>query len=736
MIDDRILKDHNLTRDEFKLIVKLVGREPNLTELGIFSVMWSEHCGYKSSRVHLKKLPTKGPAVIQGPGENAGVLDIGDGLAVVFKIESHNHPSFIEPYQGAATGVGGILRDIFTMGARPIAVMDSLRFGPPDQPKNRSIMEGVVSGIAGYGNSFGVPTVGGEVYFDAGYAQNPLVNVFCLGLVQKDKIFYAKTEGVGNAVLYVGAKTGRDGIHGATMASAEFGKETEHKRPNVQVGDPFKEKLLLEACLEAMEPGLIVGIQDMGAAGLTCSTSEMAAKSGTGIEVDLDLVPQREAGMTPYEIMLSESQERMLMVARPERVADVQAIFAKWDLDAVVIGKVVEGGRLKVRFHGDEVIDLPVDAIVNLCPAYKRPSVKPKPAKAAGKGAPVSLPDNFSKAFLKLLASPTIADKEWIFRQYDHMVQTNTAFLPGADAAVLRLKGSRRALAASLDGNSLHTRLDPKTGGAAAVAEACRNLACVGARPIGVTNCLNFGNPEKPEVMGQFEAVIEGMIEACKAFTIPVTGGNVSFYNDTEGTSINPTPVLGVVGIIEDIDKAVRPGFKAAGDVVVLLGETKDEIGGSEYLKSVHGREDGPAPRLDLAVEKKVQKLCLEAAGLGLLQSAHDLSEGGLAVALAESCFHGRKGLGCVVDLEAGLRPDALLFGESQSRIAVSLRPADLDRLLELARERKVRAAAIGKVYGESIVLSQAGKKLVDVTVREAFKAWKNAIPDLFKIHA
>ena len=736
MIDDRILKDHNLTRDEFKLIVKLVGREPNLTELGIFSVMWSEHCGYKSSRVHLKKLPTKGPAVIQGPGENAGVLDIGDGLAVVFKIESHNHPSFIEPYQGAATGVGGILRDIFTMGARPIAVMDSLRFGPPDQPKNRSIMEGVVSGIAGYGNSFGVPTVGGEVYFDAGYAQNPLVNVFCLGLVQKDKIFYAKTEGVGNAVLYVGAKTGRDGIHGATMASAEFGKETEHKRPNVQVGDPFKEKLLLEACLEAMEPGLIVGIQDMGAAGLTCSTSEMAAKSGTGIEVDLDLVPQREAGMTPYEIMLSESQERMLMVARPERVADVQAIFAKWDLDAVVIGKVVEGGRFKVRFHGDEVIDLPVDAIVNLCPAYKRPSVKPKPAKAAGKGAPVSLPDNFSKAFLKLLASPTIADKEWIFRQYDHMVQTNTAFLPGADAAVLRLKGSRRALAASLDGNSLHTRLDPKTGGAAAVAEACRNLACVGARPIGVTNCLNFGNPEKPEVMGQFEAVIEGMIEACKAFTIPVTGGNVSFYNDTEGTSINPTPVLGVVGIIEDIDKAVRPGFKAAGDVVVLLGETKDEIGGSEYLKSVHGREDGPAPRLDLAVEKKVQKLCLEAAGLGLLQSAHDLSEGGLAVALAESCFHGRKGLGCVVDLEAGLRPDALLFGESQSRIAVSLRPADLDRLLELARERKVRAAAIGKVYGESIVLSQAGKKLVDVTVREAFKAWKNAIPDLFKIHA
>jgi phosphoribosylformylglycinamidine synthase II len=736
MIDDRTLSDHNLTRDEYKLIVKLVGREPNLTELGIFSVMWSEHCGYKSSRVHLKKLPTRGPAVIQGPGENAGILDIGDGLAVVFKIESHNHPSFIEPYQGAATGVGGILRDIFTMGARPIAVMDSLRFGPPDQPRNRAIMEGVVSGIAGYGNSFGVPTVGGEVSFDAGYALNPLVNVFCLGLAAKDKIFYAKTEGVGNAVLYVGAKTGRDGIHGATMASAEFGKETEHKRPNVQVGDPFKEKLLLEACLEAMERGLIVGIQDMGAAGLTCSTSEMAAKSATGIEIDLDLVPQREAGMSPYEIMLSESQERMLMVARPERVPDVQAIFAKWDLDAVVIGRVVPGGRLKVRFRGEDVIDLPVDAIVNLCPAYKRPRLKPRPARSAGKGAPVPLPDNFNKAFLKLLASPTIADKEWVFRQYDHMVQTNTAFLPGADAAVLRLKGSRRALAATLDGNSLHCRLDPRTGGAAAVAEACRNLACVGARPIGVTNCLNFGNPEKPKVMGQFEAVIEGMAEACRAFAIPVTGGNVSFYNDTEGVSINPTPVLGVVGLIEDVAKAVSPGFKAAGDIVVLLGETRDEIGGSEYLKVVLGREDGPAPRLDLALEKKVQELCLAAGERGLLQSAHDPSEGGLAVALAESCFLGAKGLGCVVDLTGGLRPDALLFGESHSRIVVSVRPDDLDPLLELAGERKVKAAPIGKVYGESIVIGLGGRKLVDSPVREAFQAWKNAIPNLFRIHA
>jgi len=734
MIDKKTLDQHGLTEDEYGLIVGLIGREPNLTELGIFSVMWSEHCGYKSSRVHLKKLPTEGKLVVQGPGENAGILDIGDGQVIVFKIESHNHPSFIEPYQGAATGVGGILRDIFTMGARPIAVLDSLRFGPPDDPKNRSVMEGVVSGIAGYGNSIGVPTVGGEVYFNSCYNLNPLVNVFCLGLADKDKIFYAKAEGAGNKVLYVGAKTGRDGIHGATMASAEFGKETEHKRPNVQVGDPFKEKLLLEACLEVMDRGLIVGIQDMGAAGLTCSTTEMAAKGGMGIVVDLDKVPQREAGMTPYEILLSESQERMLIVAAPEKVAAVQEVFAKWDLDAPVIGQVVEGGRARISFKGKVVVDIPVDAVVNLCPAYTRPSRAPAVPAGATALPPLLLPLDYNEIFLQLLSSPTIADKEWVFRQYDHMVQVNTAFLPGADAALLRIKGSRKALAVSLDGNSLYARLDPKTGAKIAVAEACRNLACVGARPIGVTNCLNFGNPEKPEVMWQFEQVVDGMAEACRTFGIPVTGGNVSFYNDTEGLSIHPTPVLGIVGILDDIRKAVSPGFKGAGDVVVLIGENREELGGSEYLRVVHNLEAGAPPTIDLEREKRHQEFCLDAIEAGLVRSAHDLSEGGLAVALAECVFHGRKKLGCSVALEDSIRPDTLLFGESQSRILVTCRRKDLDRLRELAREKGVPARAIGETGGAEIAVGHRGRELLRLPVKKAYRAWKDALPNFFEV--
>jgi phosphoribosylformylglycinamidine synthase II len=734
MIDRTILDQHNLTEDEYRLIVELIGKEPNLTELGIFSVMWSEHCGYKSSRVHLKKLPTEGPHVVQGPGENAGVLDIGGGQVVVFKIESHNHPSYIEPYQGAATGVGGILRDIFTMGARPIAVMDSLRFGPPDDPKNRSVMEGVVSGISGYGNAFGVPTVGGEVYFNPCYNLNPLVNVFCLGLADKDKVFYAKAEGVGNKVLYVGAKTGRDGIHGATMASAEFGKETEHKRPNVQVGDPFKEKLLLEACLEVMGRGLIVGIQDMGAAGLTCSSTEMAAKGGMGIVVDLDKVPQREVGMTPYEILLSESQERMLLVAAPENVAAVQAVFAKWDLDAPVIGEVVEGGRARISFKGEVVVDIPVDAVVNLCPAYHRPSVAPSPPPPAP--SLDSLPSSVEprEAFLKILASPTIADKEWVFRQYDHMVQVNTVFLPGADAAVLRIKGTKRALAMTLDCNALYTRLDPRTGARIAVAEACRNLACVGARPIGVTNCLNFGNPEKPEVIGQFEQAVTGLAEACRTFGIPVTGGNVSFYNDTEGLSIHPTPVMGIVGILEDIRKAVGPGFKAAGDAVVLIGESFEELGGSEYLKVLYGLEAGAPPVIDLEQEKRNQEFLLDAIDAGLVRSAHDLSEGGLAVALAESAFHGGRKLGCEVDLEDKLRAEALLFGESQSRIVVTCRRANLARLLEMAASRGVPAKAVGRTGGPDIAVRQSGRELLRVPVEAAFRAWKDSLPGFFKV--
>jgi len=731
MIDQNILDNHNLTRGEYEFIVRLIGREPNLTELGVFSAMWSEHCSYKSSKFYLKQLPTKGANVVQGPGENAGIIDIGDGQVIVFKIESHNHPSFIEPFQGAATGVGGILRDIFTMGARPIAILDSLRFGPLTSPKNRAIMDGVISGISSYGNSIGVPTVGGEVYFDDCYALNPLVNVFCLGLAEKDKVFYAKTGGAGNAVLYVGSKTGRDGIHGATMASAEFGKETEHKRPNVQVGDPFKEKLLLEACLEVMDKDLIVGIQDMGAAGLTCSTAEMPAKSGTGLEIDLDKVPQREEGMTPYEILLSESQERMLIVALPEKVKAVREVFAKWDLDAVEIGRVIDGGRMKVRFHGELVVDVPVAAVVDLCPIYQRPVAPPaEPAPAVHPTPP--LPKDCGGLLLELLASPTIADKEWVFRQYDHMVQTNTMLLPGADAAVLRIKDSKKALAVTLDGNSLYARLDPRSGGLIAVAEACRNLACVGARPVGVTNCLNFGNPEKPEVMRQFKEVVEGLSEACRAFGIPVTGGNVSFYNDTEGASIHPTPVLGVVGLLKDIDKVVTPGFKSAGDTVVLLGENTAELTGSEYLKVHFKDEGGRPPAIDLAGEKAVQETCLAAAEAGLLRSAHDLSEGGLAVCAAESGFFGDDRLGCELDLGDDIRTDALLFGEAQSRILATLTPSNVEELLHLAKLNGIKARVVGKVGGDVLRIRQKGRDVLTVPVKTAFETWKEAIPRHF----
>ncbi len=734
MIDKNIIKEHNLTLEEYERIVQLIGREPNITELGIFSLMWSEHCSYKSSKIHLKKLPVKGRNVIQGPGENAGVIDIGDGLAAVFKIESHNHPSFIEPYQGAATGVGGILRDIFTMGARPIALLDSLRFGPLSNSKNKAIMEGVVSGISGYGNSIGVPTVGGEVYFNNCYSLNPLVNVCCLGIAEKYKIFYARAEGKGNPVLYVGAKTGRDGIHGATMASAEFGQDLEQKRPNVQVGDPFKEKLLLEACLEIMAERMIVGVQDMGAAGLTCSTTEMAAKSKSGIEVDLDLVPQREEGMTPYEIMLSESQERMLIVVKKEKVKKVQEVFAKWDLDAVAIGQVTEGGRIKVKAGGKIVVDLPLEAIINRCPVYERESKKPSYLESTNRLELPSLPQNYNRAFLELLCAPTIANKEWVYRQYDHMVQINTALLPGADAALLRLKNKKKALAITLDGNSLYTYLDPRTGGKIAVAEACRNLACVGAKPAGVTNCLNFGNPEKPEIMWQFKEVIEGIAESCKKFEIPVTGGNVSFYNDTEGISVYPTPVLGLVGIVEDASKAVSPGFKNEGDAVVLLGENKEELGGSEYLKCLFNLEKGLPPQVNLREEKNVQELCLEAISLGILESAHDVSEGGLAVCLAECSFLSPKKIGINLDLKDRIRRDALLFGETQSRIVVTVKKKNLQKLHDLAAKRKMKAEFLGETGGERITISHLEQKVIDIAVDKAYKAWKQAIAEIFKI--
>ena len=734
MIDKKIVKEHGLTEKEYEKIVELIGRDPNLTELGIFSLMWSEHCSYKSSKIHLKKLPVSGKNVIQGPGENAGIMDIGDGLAIVFKIESHNHPSFIEPYQGAATGVGGILRDIFTMGARPIALMNSLRFGPLSQPHNKSIMEGVVSGIAGYGNSIGVPTVGGEVYFNNCYSPNPLVNVFCIGLARKEKIFYAKAEGAGNSVLYVGSKTGRDGIHGATMASAEFDEDLEKKRPNVQVGDPFKEKLLLEACLEVMDKDLIVGIQDMGAAGLTCSTSEMASNSGSGIAINLDLVPQREEGMTPYEIMLSESQERMLIVAKRDKVKAVQEIFEKWDLEAIHIGNVTDGDKLKVEANGQEIVNIPVDSIVNLCPVYDRPSERPSYLDQTCHLGPLPLPGDLNQVLLDLLTSPTHADKEWVFRQYDHMVQTNTALLPGGDASVIRIKGTKKALATTLDGNPLYSYLDPKSGGKIAIAEACRNLSCVGAYPVGVTNCLNFGNPEKPGIMWQFTEVIEGISEACLAFDIPITGGNVSFYNETDGDPIHPTPVLGIVGIIPDIDKSIGPGFTDNGEAIILLGDNRDEIGGTAYLKSHFHMEKGRPPQIDLEKEKRVQKLCLKAIGEGLLLSAHDISEGGLALCLFECAFHSSNKIGCAVHLSDNIRADSLLFGETQSRILVTTPSHHLSRLLDLAKDVGVVARKIGETGGTKIEIGHQNETLINLDIQTAFKAWKQAIPELFKI--
>ena len=734
MIDRKILEEHNLTLDEYKRIVELIGREPNITELGIFSLMWSEHCSYKSSKIHLKHLPVDGNNVIQGPGENAGIIDIGDGLAAVFKIESHNHPSFIEPYQGAATGVGGILRDIFTMGARPIVLQDSLRFGPLSLPKNKSIMEGVVSGISGYGNSIGIPTVGGDVYFNDCYSLNPLVNVFALGIVKKDKIFYAKAEGLGNPVLYVGAKTGRDGIHGATMASAEFGEDLEHKRPNVQVGDPFMEKLLLEACLEVMAKDLIVGIQDMGAAGLTCSTTEMASKSGTGIEIDLNLVPQREEGMTPYEMMLSESQERMLIVAKKDKVKEVQEIFSKWDLDAVIIGEVTEGGRLKVKFDGQTVVDIPVNAVIDLCPVYERESEKPVYLQSVTDLDSIPEPEDWNQVFLSLLSSPTIAEKEWARRQYDHMVQVNTVFFPGADASVIRIKDSKKALAVTLDGNSLYTYLDPRTGGKIAVAEACRNLACVGARPVGVTNCLNFGNPERPEIMWQFQEAVQGIAQACRTFNIPVTGGNVSFYNDTEGVSIYPTPVLGIVGMVGDVDKVPGPGFKDEGDILIVLGENKEELGASEYVRTILHQEKGIPPQIDLQEEKRLHNLCLEIIDLSLIESAHDVSEGGLACCLAESCFLSQAQIGLSVNLQDKIRPDGVLFGETQSRIVITAKGQNPQKILELAKKRRVPATVIGQTGGKKITITHCDKKLIDIPLDTALNAWRNSIPEIFAI--
>jgi phosphoribosylformylglycinamidine synthase II len=735
--DANVLERHGLKPDEYERIVRALGREPSLTELGIFSVMWSEHCSYKSSRMHLRKLPTQGPRVLQGPGENAGAVDIGDGLAAVFKIESHNHPSFIEPYQGAATGVGGIIRDIFTMGARPIALMNSLRFGDMDGAegaRTRRTVEGVVAGIAGYGNSIGIPTVGGEIAFDERYAGNPLVNVFCLGIARADALVLGSASGSGNPVYYVGSKTGRDGIHGATMASAEFDDKSAEKRPAVQVGDPFMEKLLLEACLELMQTDALIGVQDMGAAGLTCSTCEMGSRGGAGIEIDVMHVPQRETGMTAYEIMLSESQERMLLCVKKGREAEVERVFEKWDLHAAHIGYVTSDGIMRVKDHGTVVAEIPNTALVDEAPVYDRPTARPAYLDAARTFDAASLPPDkdVRTSLLALLGSPTVASKRWVYRQYDHMVRTNTLVLPGLGAGVVRIKGTARALALSVDGNGRYCYLDPRRGAMLAVAEAARNVACAGGTPIGATNCLNFGNPERPETMWQLVEAIEGIAEACRALDVPITGGNVSLYNETNGEAIYPTPIIGVVGVLDDASRVVARPFREAGDDIVLVGENFGELGGSEYLKVVHGLVKGEPPRLDLRRERALTGFLTRAAGSGLLRSAHDCSDGGLAVTLAE-CTFDAPGIGFEVNLPAasGVPSDpavATLFGESASCVIVSVRPDDRAALLQMAADAGVPVQLIGRTGGSAIRISVAGAAAIDCPVAEAERVWSGSI--------
>jgi phosphoribosylformylglycinamidine synthase II len=731
-VTPEIVAGHGLTEEEYRRIVNVLGREPNLTELGVFSVMWSEHCSYKSSRHHLKQLPTEGEHVIQGPGENAGVVDIGDGLAVAFKMESHNHPSFIEPYQGAATGVGGILRDIFTMGARPIASLNSLRFGSIDHPRTRYLLSGVVAGIGGYGNCVGVPTVGGEVYFDECYNSNILVNAFTLGITKKKRIFTGIAKGVGNPVIYVGSKTGRDGIHGATMASESFSQEKEQRRPTVQVGDPFTEKLLLEACLELMESDYVVGIQDMGAAGLTSSSAEMAARGGTGVSLDLSRVPMREPGMTPYEILLSESQERMLLVAKKGTEAEIKRIFDKWDLDAVVIGQVSEDRQFRASFEGVDVACIPISALTKDAPVYQRPAHRPKGHDEVEQLdlSKLAEPTDLGATLKLLLGSPNIASKEWVYRQYDHFVRSNTVVAPGADAAVIRIRGTKKAIAMTADGNGRYCYLDPYVGGALAVAEAARNLACVGARPLGLTDCLNFGSPENPTVMWQFSQVIYGMRDACIALRVPVVSGNVSFYNETDGIPIYPTPTVGMVGLLGKAEQAVTPWFKSAGDLIVLLGRTREELGGSEYLKVVHGLVKGAPPWIDLKFEQAVQSCCIEAIEKGILRSAHDISEGGLAVALAESCISGpEKPLGARIEAREMIRGDALLFSESQSRIVVSLAERDLGQLREIAAKQHVPVQVVGTVGGARLTI----QPLVQLPVDELRAIWSAGLTQWIK---
>jgi phosphoribosylformylglycinamidine synthase II len=772
-ITPEVLAQHSITPEEYRRIVAALGRAPGLTELGIYSVMWSEHCSYKSSRVHLKRLPTRSERVVQGPGENAGIIDVGDGWACAFKIESHNHPSFIEPFQGAATGVGGILRDIFTMGARPLAVMDSLRFGPISEEelgsdashhsssasavvhKNHSLLEGVVSGIAGYGNCFGVPNLGGETRFEPCYSGNPLVNAFALGLVRRDEIFYAKASGIGNPVIYVGAKTGRDGIHGATMASEEFKEGAEQKRPNVQVGDPFMEKLLLEACLEAMRTGAVVGIQDMGAAGLTCSTCEMGARGGVGLEVELDNVPQRESGMTAYEIMLSESQERMLLVADKDREDEVIRVFEKWGLDAVIVGQVIAEPRLRILHHGQRVADIPNQSLTDDAPLYHRPvgvwkapvSLNPPPEVLdeltffeEGPGSDSGA--NYADELRALLTSSNICSKSWIHEQYESMVQTNTVQGPGGEAGVMRIKGTSRGLAMALDGNERWCYLDPKLGASHAVAEAARKVACTGATPVAATNCLNFGNPEKPEIMAQLSLAIDGISAACIALGTPITGGNVSLYNETRGQGIYPTPVIGIVGILDQVSKAVGSDFRRAGETVLLitpatvppLEERMQEFGSSEYARKVLSALWGTPPSLDLQLEANLHLCLAELSQHGLIDSARDVSDGGIAVALAEACFRNGIGLRANLSKSPDLPAEWDLFAETASQCVISCPQESVVRVEKLVGQFPgLMVVTLGETVADLFELAVDSRVLIREKVSGLRNVWSGALAALLR---
>jgi len=723
-ITEELIKEHGLSDDEQKLMIKIVGRTPTLTELGIFSVMWSEHCSYKSSKLHLKTLPTKAPWVIHGPGENAGVIDIGDGQAVIFKMESHNHPSYIEPYQGAATGVGGILRDVFTMGARPIANMNALRFGRPDHHKTRHLLSGVVEGIGGYGNCVGVPTVGGETNFHPSYDGNILVNAMTVGLADQDKIFLSAAAGVGNPVIYVGSKTGRDGIHGATMASTEFTEDSEEKRPTVQVGDPFTEKLLIEACLELMSTDMVVAIQDMGAAGLTSSSVEMASGGGVGFSLNLDMVPQREEGMTPYEMMLSESQERMLVVLKPDRVKEARAIFHKWDLDFAVIGEITGDGNLTLSWQGNVVAEIPTQPLADNSPEYDRPWVKTETPDIID-AKTIAAPNDLGETLVKMIGSANLSSRAWIWQQYDNQVMADTIQMPGGDAAVVRVHGTDKALAISTDCTPRYCYADPYEGGKQAVAETWRNITAVGAQPMAITDCLNFGNPERPDIMGQFVGAIEGIREACTVLDYPVVSGNVSLYNETNGTGIHPTPAIGGVGLLQDSSKMIKIAPKNEGDVILLVGQSKGHIGCTQYLSIIEGREEGAPPPVDLHLEKKNGDFVRKAIQNGTISACHDISDGGLFITLAEMSMASVKGMEIAIN-NGDIPAHAYGFGEDQARYVLSTSAMEADKMINDAENAGVKIKKIGVVRGEVLDI----KDCLTISVKELLDAHASWMPN------